>query len=59
MLMVMMVTTSTRKRRQEPWPLLYPMHCHIEMSQTASGGQYPQGMITHWELLGPSRGVAV
>jgi len=45
--------------REEPWPLLYPMHCHIEMSQTASGGQYPQGMVTHWELLGPSRGVAV
>jgi hypothetical protein len=45
--------------KEEPWPLLYPMHCHIEMSQTASGGQYPQGMITHWELLGPSRGVAV
>jgi hypothetical protein len=35
------------------------MHCHIEMSQTARGGQYPQGMVTHWELLGPKRGVAV
>jgi hypothetical protein len=45
--------------REEPWPLLYPMHCHIEMSQTASGGQYPQGMVTHWELLGPRRGVTV
>ena len=45
--------------KEEPWPLLYPMHCHIEMSQTASGGQYPQGMVTHWELQGPSRGVAV
>ena len=45
--------------KEEPWPLLYPMHCHIEMSQTACGGQYPQGMVTHWELLGPSRGVAV
>ena len=45
--------------KQEPWPLLYPMHCHIEMSQTARGGQYPQGMVTHWELLGPKRGVAV
>jgi hypothetical protein len=45
--------------KQEPWPLLYPMHCHMEMSQTANGGQYPQGMVTHWELLGPSRGVAV
>ena len=45
--------------KEEPFPLLYPMHCHIEMSQTASGGQYPQGMVTHWELLGPKRGAAV
>lgn len=45
--------------KEEPFPLLYPMHCHIEMSQTARGGQYPQGMVTHWELLGTKRGVAV
>jgi hypothetical protein len=45
--------------KEEPFPLLYPMHCHIEMSQTASGGQYPQGMVTHWELLGPKRGADV
>jgi len=45
--------------KEEPFPLLYPMHCHIEMSQTASGGQYPQGMVTHWEMLGTKRGVAV
>ncbi len=42
--------------KQEPWPLYYPMHCHIEMSQTAGGGAYPQGMVTHWEMLGPRRG---
>lgn len=42
--------------KQEPWPLYYPMHCHIEMSQTAGGGMYPQGMVTHWEMLGPRRG---
>jgi len=41
--------------REEPWPLLYPMHCHIEMSQTAGGGNYPQGIVTHWGLLGASR----
>jgi hypothetical protein len=45
--------------KEEPFPLLYPMHCHLEMSQTARGGQYPQGMVTHWELLGVKRGVAV
>lgn len=43
--------------KQEPFPLFYPMHCHIEMSQTAGGGSYPQGMVTHWEMLGPRRGV--
>ena len=42
--------------RQETFPLYYPMHCHIEMSQTAGGGNYPQGMVTHWEILGMSRG---
>lgn len=42
--------------REESFPLFYPMHCHIEMSQTAGGGNYPQGMVTHWELLGPRRG---
>ena len=36
----------------EPFPLRYVMHCHCEMSQTASGGNYPQGLVTHWELLG-------
>ncbi len=40
--------------RQEQFPLRYPMHCHIEMSQTAGGGNYPQGLITDWEILGPS-----
>lgn len=39
---------------QEPFPLRYPMHCHTEMSQTAGGGNYPQGLIADWEILGPS-----
>lgn len=39
--------------RQEPFPLRYPMHCHTEMSQTAAGGNYPQGLVTDWEILGP------
>jgi hypothetical protein len=33
--------------------LHYPMHCHAEMSQTAGGGQYPNGMYTEWFLNGP------
>ncbi len=36
----------------EPFPLRYVMHCHCEMSQTASGGNYPQGLVTHWEIVG-------
>ena len=31
-------------------PLKYVMHCHTEMSQSAGGGNYPQGCITHWEM---------
>ncbi|MGL4395824.1 MAG: multicopper oxidase domain-containing protein [Hyphomicrobium sp.] len=36
----------------EPFPLRYVMHCHCEMSTTAAGGNYPQGLVTHWEILG-------
>lgn len=36
----------------EPFPLRYVMHCHTEMSQTAGGGNYPQGAVTHWEMTG-------
>jgi hypothetical protein len=32
--------------------LVYPMHCHLEMSQTAAGGNYPQGLLTHWVIGG-------
>lgn len=38
---------------QEPFPFFYPMHCHMELSQTAGGGMYPQGLVTDWEILGP------
>lgn len=44
--------------QQEPFPLRYAMHCHTEMSQTAGGGNYPQGLTTHWVLLGPTRPAA-
>jgi len=37
---------------QEPFPLRYVMHCHTEMSTTAGGGNYPQGLTTHWEMTG-------
>jgi len=30
--------------------LSYPMHCHAEMSQTAGGGLYPNGMLAHWQI---------
>jgi hypothetical protein len=32
--------------------LVYPMHCHAELSQLANGGNYPQGLITHWTIEG-------
>jgi Multicopper oxidase len=42
---------------QEPFPMRYVMHCHSEMSQTAGGGNYPNGIVMHWSLLGPRRSV--
>lgn len=33
-------------------PLSYPMHSHMELDNTAAGGNYPQGMTTHFEFLG-------
>ena len=38
-------------------PLSWPMHCHMEMSQTAAGGNYPQGAVAMWELTGDLDGV--
>ena len=34
------------------FPMAYPMHSHQELSQTAAGGNYPQGLITHIEFEG-------
>jgi hypothetical protein len=39
-------------KAQERFPLRYVSHDHVEMSQTAAGGNYPQGMVTHWEIVG-------
>jgi len=33
-------------------PIEYPMHCHMEPSQTATGGNYPGGLVTHWAITG-------
>jgi FtsP/CotA-like multicopper oxidase with cupredoxin domain len=33
-------------------PIGYPMHCHMEPSQTAAGGNYPQGTVAHVDFLG-------
>jgi FtsP/CotA-like multicopper oxidase with cupredoxin domain len=38
-------------------PLAWPMHCHMEMSQTAAGGNYPQGLVTHLEITGDVDGI--
>lgn len=38
-------------------PLAYPMHCHNEVSQTAAGGNYPQGAMAHFEFLGDVDGI--
>ncbi|MBI2957523.1 MAG: multicopper oxidase domain-containing protein [Chloroflexi bacterium] len=38
-------------------PIEYPMHDHNEVSQSAAGGNYPQGMVTHWEITGDIDGV--
>jgi len=38
---------------QELFPLVFPMHDHNEISNTAAGGNYPQGMATHWQIDGP------
>jgi FtsP/CotA-like multicopper oxidase with cupredoxin domain len=36
------------------FPIQFPMHCHNEISQTAAGGNYPQGLVTHWMFLNPN-----
>jgi hypothetical protein len=38
-------------------PLKFPMHGHNEQSQSAAGGNYPQGLVTAWEITGDLDGV--
>lgn len=44
-----------RGTNQEPFPMRFVMHDHTEMATTAAGGNYPQGAVMHWEILGPRR----
>lgn len=37
---------------QEKFPLVYPMHDHNEISNTTAGGNYPHGLVTHWQIAG-------
>ena len=37
----------------ELFPLIYPMHDHNELSNTAAGGNYPFGAATHWQIDNP------
>ncbi len=46
------------REQEEPFPMVYPMHCHTELSLTAAGGNYPHGVITHIEFLGPHNEIA-
>jgi FtsP/CotA-like multicopper oxidase with cupredoxin domain len=32
--------------------MVFPMHCHMELSQMANGGNYPHGAIAHWVITG-------
>jgi FtsP/CotA-like multicopper oxidase with cupredoxin domain len=36
----------------ELFPLIYPMHDHNEISNTAAGANYPHGLATHWQIDG-------
>jgi hypothetical protein len=40
----------------ELFPLLFPMHDHNEISNTAAGGNYPFGCATHFQFDGPIDG---
>jgi hypothetical protein len=41
---------------EEPFPQRWVVHCHYELSQTAAGGNYPQGGIIDWEMTHPLGG---
>lgn len=39
------------QQKASQFPMEYPMHCHNEMSQTASGGNYPFGAMVHMRWI--------
>ncbi|MFQ5637069.1 MAG: multicopper oxidase domain-containing protein [bacterium] len=39
--------------KEEGFPITYPIHPHDEISVTAGGGQYPQGMMNDWHITEP------
>lgn len=57
----LVLTVATHDLDHNPLPepltvaqdiLSYPMHSHMELDQTAAGGNYPQGQVTHFEIIG-------
>ncbi|MFQ5637075.1 MAG: multicopper oxidase domain-containing protein [bacterium] len=40
--------------KEEGFPITYPVHPHDEISVTAGGGQYPQGMMNDIHILEPT-----
>lgn len=40
--------------KQEGFPITYPIHPHDEISVTAAGGMYPQGIMNDWHILEPT-----
>ena len=48
---------ATRTNNIQLSPMDYPMHCHTEMSQTAGGGNYNAGLLSHIIFTGDIDGV--
>ncbi|RMH79779.1 MAG: hypothetical protein D6681_18955 [Calditrichaeota bacterium] len=40
--------------KEEAFPLTYPIHPHDEVSVTAAGGMYPQGIMNDWHITEPT-----
>ncbi len=40
--------------KEEGFPITYPIHPHDEVSVTAAGGMYPQGIMNDWHMTEPT-----
>ncbi|MFQ5651198.1 MAG: multicopper oxidase domain-containing protein, partial [bacterium] len=40
--------------KEEGFPLTWPIHPHDEISTTAAGGMYPQGIMNDWHITEPT-----